>query len=337
MTRVLIIHPCHDWHGSPNPKFREFEMRLHRHQRTAGFTLIELLVVVAIIGVLVALSAGAFFRVRASQQDKLTGEKIIQQQKSFFQQFSASLDDAKTHPIPDIVKQYARDDDRAKAIWAYIHLRRDFPESFAEAQSLPPAPLPATYPPGVYLGGLLVLPRNEKIWNMVQGSGGLSADDQAAVCAYAFLTAVNRRGMESGIGDQMTSQVGGFTVFVDAFQKPITFRRLHSTAEMQGKPYVPNPLNLNKDPLDPQGKLPALFGGTGLPAAQQADLLYAISPSMELFFPGKLRIQLTNRSNFIPTFISSGLNKKFDVDAAGQPNGDDLYGYRLNVEGRTGN
>jgi prepilin-type N-terminal cleavage/methylation domain-containing protein len=311
-------------------------MRHLRHPRTAGFTLIELLVVVSIIAVLVAISAGAFFRVRAGQQGQLTGDKISQLQKVYFQQWTAVLDTAKQAPIPPVVMAYAQNDpDRAKAIWAYIHLRRDFPESFAEAQSLPPAPLPATYPPGVYLGGQLVLPRNEKIWNMVQGSAGLSADDQASVCAYAFLTALNRRGMESGIGDQMTSRVGDFTVFVDAFQKAITFRRLYSTLEMQARPYTANPLNANKDPLDPLGKLPTLFvGPTALTAAQQADLLNAIAPSMNA---AVLRTQLTNRSNFIPTFISSGLNKKFDVDAAGQPNGDDIYGYRLNVEGRTGN
>ena len=44
-----------------------------------------------------------------------------------------------------------------------------------------------------------------------------------------------------------------------------------------------------------------------------------------------------NDSNFIPSVISYGLNKKLDIDGAGEPNGDDLLGYRLMVEGRTGN
>lgn len=295
-------------------------------RRTAGFTLIELLVVISIISVLAALSAGAFFRVRAAQQEKLTGEKIIQLQKVLQQQITAVLDTARKEPIPPIVLQYAQyDPDRAKAIWAYLHLRVNFPETVAEAQS------------GVFLGSpaTLVLPRNEKIWSMVSGAGTLTPDEQAAACAYAFLTTVNRRGMESGINDAMTGKVGNYVCFTDTFNKPITFRRLFYTSEMDAKPYTATTFVGKRDPLDPLGKLQTLFvGPTALTAAQQADLLQAIG--------GK---RMLNGSNFMPTFISSGLNRVFNpalpttpaLALTYNPNGDDLFGYRLNVEGLTGN
>lgn len=320
-----------------SPERIEEAMKTQR-QKT-GFTLLELLVVVAIIAIIAALSANALFRVRTAQQEKLTGDKIVQLQKAFLQQWTAALDNARKEPIPDIVKAYAlQDPDRAKAIWAYLHLRKNFPQSSDEAQALPPAPLPATNPPGIYLGGVMVLQRNEKIWNVVQGSNTLSADEQAAVCAYAFMTTAGLRGMETGIGDTMTKKVGTatqFNVFNDTFNMPITFRRFFYTAEMDNKPYIAKNVTTNKDPLDPFGKLPALFlPASTLTPAQQTDLLRAIGGNRTL-----------NNTNFMPTFISSGINRTFDPllptnlaqALVYNPNGDDIYGYRLNVEGLTGN
>ena len=113
--------------------------------RRTAFTLLELLVVVAIIAVLSALAAGALFRVRASQQEKLAGDRASQLQKMLTQQVSAALDTARATQasMPDIVKEYSQfDPDRAKAIWAYLHLRKNFPQNVAEARS--PIILPGT-------------------------------------------------------------------------------------------------------------------------------------------------------------------------------------------------
>ncbi|MFO0936633.1 MAG: type II secretion system protein [Gemmataceae bacterium] len=289
-------------------------------RRKAGFTLIELLVVISIITLLTALGAGAYFRIRTSQQEKLSGDRVSQLQKSMLQQWQAVLDTARKEPIPAVVMSYALNDpDRAKSIWAYLHLRANFPETVAEATS------------NVTLGGQVVLQANQKVASMVTGAGALPADEQAAVCAYAFLTAVNRRGMESGINDSMTGKVGTgtqFVVFTDTFNRPITFRRFFHTAEMDLKPFTANPAPAAPhDPLDPLGKLPALFAASSpLTAAQKADLLSAIGGS-----------RTPDNSNFIPTFSSSGINRVFDPVVGGNPSGDDLYGYRLNVEGRTGN
>ncbi len=285
-------------------------------RRTTGFTLIELLVVIAIIAVLAALSAGAFFRVRAAQQEKLTGEKIIQIQKVLLQQWSAVLDTARKEPIPDIVKAYAQNDpDRAKAIWAYLNLRKEFPESVAEARN--PIILSGT---ALSISPQVVFPAQQVFLNNVPAAAAsLTADQQASLCMYVALTKIERRGMQSGLTDTMTVRIGDQTLFADTFNTPLTFRRFFAAAELNGKPYVTNATTPNKDPLDPLGKLATL------PPAYRVDIQAAIGGGRVL-----------NNLNFMPTVVSYGLNKRLDVDGTGQPSGDDIYGHRLNVEGRTG-
>ena len=104
---------------------------------------------------------------------------------------------------------------------------------------------------------------------------------------------------------------------------------------MDAKPYTATTVAGKRDSLDPLGKLQTLFvGPMALTPAQQADLLQAIGGN-----------RILNGSNFMPTFISSGLNRVFNPTLPTtpaqvltyNPNGDDLFGYRLNVEGLTGN
>lgn len=297
-------------------------MQLHRRNRAAGFTLIELLVVVAIIAVLVALSAGVFFRVRAGQQEKLAGDKVIQIQKIVQQQVSAALDNARTQPIPDVVKAYAQNDpDRAKSIWAYLHLRKNFPENVTEARS--PVVLPGT---ALGIPPQIIFQPDAAFLTIPSTATTLNADQQAAICLYVSLMKVERRGMGTGLTDAMTQQIAGQMVFADTFNVPLSFRRLFNPAEAQNKPYVANPLQASKDPLDPLGKLALL------PANYKLDLMTAIHTPAA----GVPQRQFDG-TNFLPTVFSYGLNKKPEIDNANQPFGDDLFGYRLNVEGRTGN
>jgi prepilin-type N-terminal cleavage/methylation domain-containing protein len=289
----------------------------------AGFTLIELLVVVAIIGTLVALSAGAYFKVRQSQQEKLTGETVSKLQKMFLQQWTAALDNAKKEPIPDIVKAYCQfDPDRSAAVWSYLHLRKNFPENVIEARS--PVVLGAVAP--TFPTATTIFPTQQIFLDRIPAAAtSLSVDEQSAVCLYVALVEVNRRGMESGIGDSMTANwppdsaaTAQYKVFMDTFGRPICFRRLLSTPEMQAKPFTIQ--SANKDPLDPLGKLP------GLPANFKSAIETAIGGSRTL-----------NNTNFIPSIFSYGINRVRDFDASNNPIGDDIHGYRLNVEGRTGN
>jgi prepilin-type N-terminal cleavage/methylation domain-containing protein len=293
-----------------------FEDVMTARRQQSGFTLIELLVVVSIIAVLAAISVGAFFRVRASQQEKLTGEKVIQIQKVLQQQISAVLDNARTESIPDLVKRYARNDpDAAKAIWAYIHLRKNFPETVTEARS--PIMLRDIDSNGNILPsiGLNIPPDRAFLANIPATAATLTPNEQSAVCLYVSLTKIERRGMQTGLNDAMTQQLDGQMVFADTFNIPLSFARFLSTSEMQSAPYTAV-TSAMKDPLDPRGRL------STLPAAYQTELMTAIGGG-----------RLFNNTNFLPTVVSAGSNKKFDPAQTG----DDIYGYRLNVEGRTGN
>ena len=294
--------------------------RTNRLTRRAGFTLIELLTVIAIIAVLAALGAGAYFRVRANQQEKLTAETVTKLQKVLRQQWTAALDNAKKEPIPDILKAYCQNDpDKTAAIWAYLHLRKNFPENVLEARSpvqLPP--LPPTFP-----SATTIFPPQQVFLDQVPAAAGsLSADEQSAVCLYVSLTAINRRGMESGITDNMTINwpsgapaASQFKVFSDTFGLPIAFRRLLSNTEMQSAPFS-KPGLMNRDPLDPLGKLKTL------PIANRTALQLAVGGS-----------RVFNDTNFMPTVFSYGMNKKLDFSGT-EPIGDDVLGYRLETEGK---
>lgn len=297
--------------------------RTNPQTRRAGFTLIELLTVIAIIAVLAALGAGAFFRVRANQQEKLTAETVTKLQKTLRQQWTAALDNAKKEPVPDILKAYCQNDpDKTAAVWAYLHLRKNFPETVLEARS--PVQLPPL--PPTFLSATTIFPPQQVFLDQVPAAAGsLSADEQSAICLYVSLTAINRRGMESGITDNMTINwpqglpaASQYKVFSDTFGLPIAFRRMLSNTEMQVAPFS-KPGLMNRDPLDPLGKLKTL------PIANRTALQLAVGG-------GRVLGDITY-SNFMPTVFSYGMNKKSDFSGP-DPIGDDVLGYRLETEGK---
>lgn len=99
-----------------------------------GFTLIELLVVISIIAVLVALTAGAAMSILGSTPKKTTRSTIERLQVALKQQWSAVLDTAKDDQIPSAIIQMADgDQNRARVIWTKFLLKKEFPQTFAEA------------------------------------------------------------------------------------------------------------------------------------------------------------------------------------------------------------
>src|SRR4051812_37835853 len=111
-----------------------------RTPRPAGFTLIELLVVISIIALLAAISASAVVRVRASQQAKSNDMTVDKIQKALDQQWKAVVDDVKAkngkRSVPPTVVTFCQGDEkRAEALWIYMQLRNEFPETVVEAKS----------------------------------------------------------------------------------------------------------------------------------------------------------------------------------------------------------
>src|SRR5262245_44564295 len=106
-----------------------------------GFTLVELMVVVAIIGILVALTAGAVVRYIGAQQKDNTETTIRKLQPKLQARWKAVVDQASKEAIPPGVLGMANGDDQiARVIYTKLRLRQEFPMNFNEA--VDPSPLP---------------------------------------------------------------------------------------------------------------------------------------------------------------------------------------------------
>lgn len=277
--------------------------------RRPGFTLIELLVVISILALLTALTVAGVGRVRGASQAKVTAETLSKFQLALDQQWKAVLDqvkqDKQQKKIPQQVVTLCDNDwDRAESLWAYLQLRREFPETIAEAIS------PVT------VNGYAIQPR--ATFARLAGAAGASADDQAAVLLCAILTDKSNRGMVFAVDDatagaQTTVSVGGnqFPAFKDAWGTPITFRRFYgaNVPELQNDPFV-QPKAAFKDPMDPRGKL----SGTWPTAANKATAQVAAGVTFD------------NRNKIIAV-ASAGPDKSFATAD------DNLYGYRLRRQG----
>src|SRR5262249_47483450 len=129
-------------------------MQAHDHYRRQGcaarpaFTLVELLIVIAIMGLLVSITAAAAVRVFSRQKASNTETLITMLSRALNQHWMAVIDQAKNEPIPAGVLALAGTDGdsarRARVIWIKLRLNQEFPTTFAEVVSpggsLPPLP-----------------------------------------------------------------------------------------------------------------------------------------------------------------------------------------------------
>src|SRR6516164_4292107 len=108
--------------------------RRHYAPLRVGFTLVELLVVLAIISLVISITAAAAMRVLSGQKSSNTEVLITTLSRALNQHWMAVVDQAKNEPVPDIVTaNLAGGDPRlARVIWIKLRLKQEFPMTFAE-------------------------------------------------------------------------------------------------------------------------------------------------------------------------------------------------------------
>ena len=257
----------------------------------------------SILATLVTVGVG---RVKQGQKAKQTEGTLNKIQGALYQQWQAVLDqcvqDRVQNKIPQPVVTFCGGDpDRSVAIWAYAHLKREFPQSFAEATS------------PVNIGNVWSLPPSNTFTSLM-GQPSPGSQYEAPALLYIILSQKGNRGMIFQADDvTATAQanIGGFAVFKDSWGTPITFIRFLENSELSGSEFVnskilsqdPHMKVSTQDPLDPKGKLynawpaPApinrataqntlalgvTFNGTVKPANQSFDGTNKIISAIEL-------------------------------------------------------
>ena len=113
-------------------------MTSRRTPPRAGFTLVETLVVIAVITLLVSLSAGGYMLVMKMQREKNTDALIEVLTSALEKQKQALIDEAKRGTLPEVYLN-ATNGDTARAQAAYVddRLKLEFPTGFKSALNNP--------------------------------------------------------------------------------------------------------------------------------------------------------------------------------------------------------
>lgn len=310
----------------------------------AGFTLIELLVVISILALLAALVAAGISKVKEAQQGRTTDQTLTKLQLALDKQWKAICDQCrddrrnKADAYTSLLSFCDNDAERAEALWMYINLRRDLPQTYSEARGdlCPNVTQRATdtrrgtwlwYPAVTANAAVFVAPARST-FNSVPATDTGTVDEMSAVLLYLILTERGTRGSNFSADDamqgaQVAINVGGsqYQVFKDAFGSPISFVRYFQHPELNQPPYVRANLVIT-DALDPVGRLGLWANNPKMKAAEQAA---------GTLFNGK---------NRLATVYSLGANQTADRDGLGALNplgeSDDHFGYRIVRQGNKG-
>ncbi len=302
-----------------------------RRPHRVGFTLIELLVVITLIGVLAALSAGAFMRVRASQIKAASEATLVKLNTALDNRWKAIQEsvneDQKKNQgqWPNALLAAGGNPDVAKSLLMYAKVKNELPMTFAEAK----APTILTVNPGS--GPVSIILASKQVFSTLPISAA-NFQEQSAICFYLAVTTSAGGGamLDSDGLNQQTADAPnfpGFKVYKDAWDMPIAFVRHAYATELDDKPFVRNIAAANKDPFDPAGKLPAVMAVNPMLWKQitnNAPTGYTI-PSP----------YVSNR-NHVPTLVSAGPNKSYEPDLFAGTDNDNLLSYRLRREGNRG-
>jgi prepilin-type N-terminal cleavage/methylation domain-containing protein len=239
----------------------------HRRERTGpaargAFTLIELLIVLALITVLIALTAGTVLRVIDTQQRSNTQTALAKVQSALTRQWAAYKDQFFKEDAPRLYpKQWnavmaiaGNDPARARVIWVKVRQKQTFPISFNEALTpitlaagvqLPPLP--------AYVSGL--------------GAAGITAADSGACESSACLLLALQQspsgggvklddlGVNSSIKVCPTNLGKQINALVDGYGTPLQFCRWPTGSAIPLGNSALGQLGAANDPTDPQGTL----------------------------------------------------------------------------------
>jgi type II secretory pathway pseudopilin PulG len=328
--------------------------RLHRR---GAFTLLELIVVLGIIILLLSLTAGAVFHLRASQMEKNTNTHLLKIHGALMQQYSAAVDRIKKEDPPQVIKELTKNQDgtydlaRAKAFHLKMRLRQEFPNNFGEVfsggQVGPyPGPTGSIYKydsKPAYLAA---------IKSPYQNPPGVIPDPVSEGQAAAMLMLILSQGQGGTAGtaesiaptkvinfpQQNNQPPVGLRVFVDEWGTPISFRRLADDdmtdvlSELNQPPYVTaaQVQSGHMDPQDPDGRLMIqTWPNRALLMTFLASKTPNDRPLLQTPFDG------LNRGPFV---FSAGRDMQFYVPNSNpivmETNLDNLYSYRLAQSGK---
>jgi prepilin-type N-terminal cleavage/methylation domain-containing protein len=287
----MKIRSCTTWQGP---------------RRRWGFTLIELLVVVAIIAVLVSLTAAGIFKVVDGTKQSNTEQTLRTLSKALRQQWERVIKDHRDDAIPANVLSMAGgagNESRARVIWIKLCLKQEFPTTYQEAQTpylnndgTVNAYITATDLPGLYT---------------TPASGGA---EQSSVCLWMSLSRA-RSGVKFNPDDLGSNALASgpttsYKEFVDGWGNPLLFYRWPINEVFSGELTTTNPApNASfPDPLDPEGTLL----DPNWQASQGGQAFLQIGHTLGSPYP----------SYFVPVIASAGRDLV-------PGDSDDIYSFRL--------